>query len=360
MDDSYRAGLTWLAHSGIQAESGGLFRYYRGDLSEYKNISTEITAYGIQAYLQLPLPGQPGLLSNALRAGQFLCYDATDPQTGLLPFEASPDGSRPCRLAYFFDCAITMRGLLALWNATGDPMYLERTERCGATLMGTMSRVDGSFFPMLDLDSGVPFVGADSWSLQPGVHHLKAGLAFWELAEVTSSGLFSKTAETLLQWCLHQHEMFLPGDSDSARVADRLHAYCYFLEGLLPFLEKRFETVLVLQGGITRVEKLLAETRPALERCDTIAQLLRLRLLSDYIGVVELDIPAAAREAESLLTFQLQTDDRRANGGFSFGRRNGQLLCHASPVSTIFALQALRIWNQYQKGELRTTWQELI
>src|SRR5262249_10521259 len=73
MQECYHAGLQWLAHSGIQAASGGLSRYYRGDTEEYKNISTEITSYAIQAYLQLPLPGEPGLLSHALRAGQFLC-----------------------------------------------------------------------------------------------------------------------------------------------------------------------------------------------------------------------------------------------------------------------------------------------
>lgn len=360
MKECYSAGLNWLANSGIQAAGGGLFRYYCADADEYKKLSTEITAYGIQAYLYLPLPGQPGLLSNALRAGQFLCYDAGDPDSGLFLFEVPRDESNPNRTAYFFDCAIIIRGLIALWHATGDPMYLERAERCGGSMMQRMSRVDGSFFPMLDLDSGVPSSGSGHWSREPGVHYLKAGLAFSELAELTSSGQFSNTAQALLHWCLSRQEIFLPGDADNGRVADRLHAYCYFLEGLLPFLKKHFECVIALQQGITRVENLLAETREALERCDVIAQLLRLRLLSDYIGVVELDASTAAREAESLLAFQLQTEDRRTNGGFSFGRRSGELVCHANPASTVFALQALRMWMQHQAGELRTTWQELI
>ena len=360
MMDGYRAGLAWLAQSGIQAASGGVFRYFRGDLGEYKSVSTEITGYAIQGFLQLPMPGEPGLLSNALRAGQFLCYDASDSQTGLFPFEAAADASRPSRVAYFFDCAIIIRGLISLWNATGDPMYLERAERCGAAMMQRMSRVDGSFFPILDLDSSVPSVGEGNWSLEPGVYHLKAGMVFAELADLTSSGLFSKTAETLLHWSLRQHEVFLPGDNDPARVADRLHAYCYFLEGLLPFIEQRFECAIVLQSGMARVESLLDETRPALERCDVVAQLLRLRLLSDYMGVAELDTSAASREADSLWSFQLRGDDKRIAGGFSFGRRDDRLLCHANPVATIFALQALRMWKEHQSGELRATWKELI
>lgn len=360
MEDCYRSGLRWLAYSGIQAESGGVSRYYSEDAGAYQDISTEITAYAIQAYLQLPIPGQTGLLSNALRAGQFLCFDAGDPQDGLFPVQVSRSGAEARRVAYFFDCGIIIRALLALWHATADPMYLERAERCGAMILERMSRVDGSFFPVVDLESGVPSVPGETWSLEPGVHQLKVGLAFLELAEVTSSGLFSKTAEQLLHGCLRAQEMFLPGHSDPARVVDRLHAYCYFLEGILPFLERRFDCVQALAAGMTRLEAGAAEHRDLFDRCDTTAQLLRLRLLADYIGVVEIDLGAASREAESLAGFQIRSEDRRTNGAFSFGQFRGQPIPHASPVATIFGLQALRMWEEYQRGEMRTTWRELI
>jgi hypothetical protein len=143
-------------------------------------------------------------------------------------------------------------------------------------------------------------------------------------------------------------------------VADRLHAYCYFLEGLLPFVERRFDCAQVLQAGLTRVEKLVLETRRVLERSDVLAQLLRLRLMADYIGVVELDHAAANWEAESIPAFQLFTQDKRTNGAFSFGRREGMPVPHANPVSTIFCLQALRMWRAYHQGELQLTWRELI
>jgi len=360
MVDGYRSGLAWLAHSGIQAESGGVSRYLIGNPHRYRDTSTEITAYSILGYLYLPLPGHTGLLSNALRAGQFLCYDAGDPKNGLFPFELPLSGFPPSNLVYFFDCGIIIRALLALWNTTGDRMYLERAEGCGAALMSKMSRVDGSFFPLFDLSTGTPFTGGDQWSLQPGVHQLKVGMAFMELAEVTSSGLFSRTAEDLLQSCLRQHEMFLPGAMEEDRVADRLHPYCYFLEGLLPFVERRFDCAQVLQAGLSRVENFSASTRATLDRCDVVAQLLRLRLIADYMGIAELDVSAAAEAAERLPDFQLHSSDRRTNGAYSFGFRNGELLCHANPVSTVFALQAIRMWSDYKTGELRTTWRELI
>jgi hypothetical protein len=360
MLDSYRAGLAWLAHSGIQREFGGVSRYYAADDGYYRDVSTEITAYAIQAYLSLPLPGEPGLLSHALRAGQFLCYDTGDSRIGLFPFETPLTGFPPSDTVYFFDCGIILRALLALWNTTADPQYLERAERCGAAMMGQMSRVDGSFFPMLDLRSCVPSTGRGKWSLETDVYQLKAALGFLELAEATGSTMFSKTAENLLNWALRQHELFLPGAAEPDIVADRLHAYCYFLEGLLPFLDRRFECAQILQGGLTRVEKLSLEVRKSLERSDVMAQLLRLRLLSDYIGVIELDVSAASWEAESLPAFQLFTEDPATNGAFSFGRRDGRLTPHANPVSTIFCLQAMRMWQDHENGELRTTWHELI
>lgn len=360
MLDYYRAGLAWLAHSGIQSESGGVSRYYAADTGHHREISTEITAYSIQAYLGLPLPGEPGLLSHALRAGQFLCYDTGNAQLGLFPFEVARSGFPPSDRVYFFDCGIIIRALLALWNTTMDPFYLERAEQCGAALMGRMSRVDGSFFPLLDMSSGVPSSGSGTWSIEPDIYQLKVAMAFLVLAEATSSTMFSKLADNLLNWSLRQHEMFLPGPGEPARVADRLHAYCYFLEGLLPFLERRFECAQILHAGINRVEKLILETRRALERSDVMAQLLRLRLLADYIGVVELDQSAASWEADSIPAFQLFTADKQTNGAFSFGRRDGKLTPHANPASTIFCLQALRMWRDYQNGELRTTWKELI
>jgi len=223
-----------------------------------------------------------------------------------------------------------------------------------------MSRVDGSFFPLLDLSSGMPTLGSDHWSKQPGAYQLKTAMGFLELSEVTTSGVFSKSADQLLAAAMRQHEMFLPGADQPDQVADRLHAYCYFLEGLLPFLERRFECTLALAGGITRVAALAAETRGALERSDVLAQLLRLRLVADFTGVLELDAGAASWEAESIPAFQLLTDDRKTHGAFSFGRRNRRLTPHANPASTIFCLQALRMWQDYHSGVLKTTWREFI
>src|SRR5262249_39465159 len=94
-----------------------------------------------------------------------------------------------------------------------------------------------------------------------------------------------------------------------------------------------------LGDGIGRVAGLLREIGPEFERSDVYAQLLRVRLYADRLGAVPLDRAAAQHEASRLAGFQAE------DGGFWFGRRNGEWLPYSNPVSTAFALQALAMWD---------------
>jgi hypothetical protein len=84
---------------------------------------------------------------------------------------------------------------------------------------------------------------------------------------------------------------------------------------------------------------LLREIACSFARSDVFAQLLRVRLYAHSVGVLPLDRPCAAWEAEQLATFQ------RSDGGYWFGRKGGDLLPFSNPVSTVFAAQALEFWN---------------
>jgi hypothetical protein len=126
---------------------------------------------------------------------------------------------------------------------------------------------------------------------------------------------------------------------------DRLHAFCYFLEGLLPVLDRK-ACAAALCTGIVRTGNYLREIAPCFERSDVHAQLLRLRLLADLAGVVPLDEHAAEFEAESLARYL------RPDGGFWFGSTAGEPLPFVNPVSTAFGLQALCMWQEYQSGLL--------
>ncbi len=349
---------TWLLQSGIQQPSGGVARYYRADLEKNWPVSTEITGYTVStlAYLHA-LTAEDEYLEAAQRAADFLVQQAWDEQLGIFPFECG-DGAAPHPPAYFFDCGIIVRGLLSIWRTTGKAEYLETARRCGEGMHRDFVSAE-AIHPILVLPDKQPAVYGATWSSNPGCFQLKAAMAWLELHEATGMEQFGGWYEDSLARALATHEDFLPGTPEQQRVMDRLHAYCYFLEGLLPRARER-EYAQVLAAGIQRVAALLREIAPEFERSDVNAQLLRVRLYATALGVVPLDAQAAEEEARSVSSFQYTQDDVRLYGGFCFGRRGEELLPYANPISTAFCLQALEMWRASQAGEFSPTIPVLI
>ena len=125
---------------------------------------------------------------------------------------------------------------------------------------------------------------------------------------------------------------------------DRLHAFLYFLEGLLPRVQDA-RCGSALCAGIHSVAQHLREIAPWFERADVYAQLLRIRLYADWAGAAPLDEEAARFEAGQLAQFQFTDGDPRIDGGYCFGRSPETWSPHISPVPTAFALQALQLWQ---------------
>jgi hypothetical protein len=215
------------------------------------------------------------------------------------------------------------------------------------------------FHPVLLLPSKEPAAREQRWSRAPGCYQLKAGLAWYELAEETGRAEYHAHYDRLLEMALESHSAFLPGEAEPQRLVDRLHAYCYFLEGLLPSAS-RPECAAVLGGGIARVARLRAETAPLFERSDVYAQLLRLRLYAGALGAAPLDRKAAEEEAAAILQFQAAGPDPRIAGGFRFGRQGARMLPYVNPVSTAFCAQALETWRLCRAEGRQADWRELI
>jgi hypothetical protein len=343
----------WFLESGIQESSGGVARYYRSDTGRNNPVSTEITGYTASVLVYLSsVTGNPAYLDAARRAGRFLTRTAWDPALAAFPFE------HPAELAYFFDSGIIVRGLLSLWRATGDSEFLDTARTAGFAMardFGTGSEVP----PILSLPRKLPIPRAGGWSRNPGCYQLKSALAWYELFLETGDESFHRLYHGLLEYALRSHAGFLPGDGNRERVMDRLHAYSYFLEGLLPSAGQP-ECAQALAEGIDRTSRYLRDIAPVLERSDVYAQLLRARLLADQCGAVPLDRTAAGQEAAAIVEFQMGSADPRIHGGFCFGRKPEGLLPFVNPVSTAFCVQALDMWQQYQTGGLKTAWQSLI
>jgi len=366
-------------------------RYYRLDPGRNRAVSTEITGYAASAFVFLHwLTDDDRYMDRARAAARFL-IGAWDAESGSMPFEVAP-----AQFAYFFDCGIVVRGLLAVWRGSGGEEFLDCARLVGDSMAHDFRAPDGRFHPILTLPAKRP-VERDPlrWSQSPGCYQLKAGMAWWDLWEATGNACYRDLYEGLREESLRTAPCFLPGHADRRKVVDRLHAYLYFLEGLLPMPDA------ALEQGIQRVGGFLREFAPEFERSDVYAQLLRLRLCAASAGVAPLDRaakasldrsaavplhraggapldcadpasldraakapldrsaavplhrPAAAPldrdtaqwEAERLLEFSAVSEDPRIDGGFYFGRTAGNWEPYINPVSAAFALQALALWN---------------
>lgn len=340
--------------SGIQDPNGGVGRYYRSDLETNARISTEITGYAVAALAySYRRTGLPEYRQAALHAAHFLIDSAWDKENSIFPFEYPSKG-----LAYFFDCGIIVRGLLAAWRLNGESTCLSVAVQCGRSMLSDF-RAGQTIHPILALPGKQPLPHAPRWSASPGCYQLKAALAWHELAQATGAAEFQQAYEETLAQALENAEAFLPGVEVREKVMDRLHAFCYFLEGLLAAADRK-ECPAAYRCGLQRVTHHLREIEPEFVRSDVCAQLLRARLYGHALGIAPLDETAAAHEAAQIANFQLSSTDLRIDGGFVFGRKCGAQLPYVNPVSTAFCVQALTLWADCQGGTFAPATEELI
>jgi hypothetical protein len=333
-------------HSGIQESDGGVARFYRSDSATNAAVSTEITGYSASALAYLhSRTGKQEYLEAAVRAARYLTREAWDSAASTFPFEPGSDR------AYFFDIGIIVRGLLAVWRATGEEEFRGRAQEAALSLAFDFLG-DGAFHPVISLPDKQPLPEEPRWSRKPGCYQLKSALAWREIGDPAAAEMF----EAALGFALASHERFLAEETDREKLMDRLHAYCYFLEALL-FTSERED----LKWGIKRVAQLLREIQPMFERSDVNAQLLRVRLIAHHLDLVPLDENAAREEASRTASFQaLDIADLRLRGGFWFGRKGSQVLPFSNPVSTAFCVQALALWDDHQAGRWSFELQQLI
>ena len=299
-------------------------------------VSTEITGYAVSFLVYLhSLSGDERYLDAALRAARFLTRTAWDPERQVMPFEIEP-----ATRAYFFDCGIIARGLLSAWRATKDEEFLSVAIAVGNSMMRDFASDEGDFHPVLALPRKTPEPrDAARWSRSAGCYQLKAAMAWWELFEATGENCFREPYKKVLEYALATHGQFLAAPPE--QIMDRLHAFCYFFEGLLPFAhEPRYAQAL---SASRLVHAFLRRLTPEFARSDVYAQLLRARLFANWAGAVPLDRDAADEEAAALAKFQAE------DGGYWFGRKSGELMPYINPVSAAFAGQALELWENRQQ-----------
>jgi hypothetical protein len=333
----------WFLRSGIQEPHGGVARYYRSDQKRNAPVSTEITGYTVCAfvYLHSVTHEEPErLLAAAIQGARFLSRIAWDSTASAMPFEIDPAAH-----TYFFDCGIIVRGLLSAWRATGEEEFLATAIAAGNSMLRDFAGPGGDFHPILALPAKTAEPRDDRrWSRTASCYQLKAAMAWWDLWEATEESCFREPYYRVLEYSLAGYRNFLPGHPERDKVMDRLHAFCYFLEGLLPCASDP-RCAAALADGISMVAHHLHDISPEFARSDVYAQLLRARLYADWLSAAPLDCAAAAQEAEALARFQAADPDPRIDGGYWFGHKQGVWLPFVNPVSAAFATQALDLWR---------------
>lgn len=349
----------WFLHSGIQEPNGGVARYYRSDLGQNAPVSTEITGYAVSALLFFhERTGQAEYQHAAFQAARFLTRTAWDRTFRTFPFEHSVNGDRSRALAYFFDCGIIVRGLLAAWRVSKEAEFRDTAIDAGRAMMRDFQR-GGAIHPILALPGKQALAYEARWSASPGCYQLKSAMAWHELFEATGEMEFFRAYESAVAAALTGDYEFLPGETNREKVMDRLHAYTYYLEGLAPMLH-RSDCAHAFREGIDRVAAYLREIAALFARSDVYAQLLRARLLGEALGVMPLDQAAASQEAGQAAAFQVSSEDARVAGGFLFGRKCGEAMPFVNPVSTAFCAQALAWWDDRKNNALEARRQLLI
>jgi hypothetical protein len=335
----------WFLHSGIQQPDGGVARYYLVEEGRNLPASTEITGYAISAFVYLhSVTHDTRYLDRALSGARFLTR-AWDPASGTMPFEIAP-----AAFSYFFDCGVIVRGLLSVWRATGEQEFLDTAVATGQSMARDFASEAGDFHPILALPGKTPLARDPlRWSRTATCYQLKSAMAWWDLFEATGDRCFVESYERVLEASLGSYADFLPGHPERPKVMDRLHAFCYFLEGLLPRAGEA-RCAAALRDGIGRAARHLRAIAPEFARSDVYAQLLRVRLYADWLGAVPLDRSAAESEAAQLAAFQAAGSDPRIDGGYWFGRGKSGPLPFVNPVSAAFAAQALELWEASRAG----------
>ena len=150
--------------SGIQESNGGVARYHHADTGRNARVSTEITGYAASTLMFLHrTTGEAQYLERASAAARFLARTAWDSAAHAMPFEIDP-----AEFAYFFDCGIIVRGLLAAWRASRDQEFLDVAMALGKSMIGDFAGTNGNYHPVLGLPEKQPLqYDRARWSRSP-------------------------------------------------------------------------------------------------------------------------------------------------------------------------------------------------
>ncbi len=135
-----------------------------------------------------------------------------------------------------------------------------------------------------------------------------------------------------------------PPIPDPSRIMDRLHAYAYFLEGLLPVLD-RPECAAAFRDGVDRARVFCAKSRPFSRAPMCTRNCCERACWAKLTACCRSMKPRPRTRRNRPRVFRFRGRSRRADS-YS-GASKAQALPFVNPVSTAFCVQALALWDDH-------------
>jgi len=367
------AGAEWLLHSGIQETDenvrnyGGVSAWFDLRNATYPFFYSEITGYAINTFLFFHQVTEDAVYLKRARLAADWLMKIEQPTTGLFPtWVHGQDPARPHfeEWAFTFDHWMIIYGLANLAEVCGESSYLEKAEDVARFLLRHTVSKSGLFYPAFNFRSQKVVEPNDKWSRTAGSFLVKAVLGLQKLYQLTQNNDYRFHAAKLAKAVLHlqqENGRFVTLIDEGSTHS---HAHLYTLEGLLFFgitvqdqnlidaFIKGLSWILEEQldhGGLYSFFK--DEGFVPHERTDVLAQTLRLGVLSlQYVKHAGKLKSKLGRLRQRLLLYQINSGTQK--GGFLYGQEeDGAIRYHVNAWVTMFAAQALWIYDHYVDGE---------
>ena len=375
MADSVLRASNWLTESGIQHRGvdpslrGGVAAWYEIEEKQYPFLYSEITGYALSALIFLyNIYKDKKYLDRAQLGANWLIQNALHPDGGiktrfyLVKHYVSPNYCFHYGRIYTFDTAMVGYGLLQLYKIIPKEEYRTAIEKISVFLIQKMRAKDGTFYPYYDSKDKKFKEDLEKWSDQRGTFHAKLALFFIDYYRLTCNPVYKKYAASLLnasQKVQRKDGRFITGKKDGST---HLHPHFYTLEGLLygaVYLKRNDYLKTAVKGWKWSLTGVSADgsvssiymDRSFLhhERSDIVAQILRIGAILCELepSIIKPHLALLKKIKGHLLLFQYE-GDRKQKGGFIYGAAtDGLIRDHLNSWSTMFALQALWMYESF-------------
>ena len=361
----------WLMNSGIQnidnsqPESGSINAWFDPELKKYSFAYSEITGYGITAFIFLNrIFHEARLIEKAIMAAEWLQNNSVHSKIkgyrcrfDLEKKEFSPEN------VCSFDNAMCLNGIVNLYKETKKSKYLDEGRRIADFLIEKMQKPDGSFHVRFDGLTCEPVHSYKTWSTQSGSFHAKNAIGLLNLFSITQEKKYKEAAIKIAEWARNLQQ-------DDGRFITHMkegfthaHPHCYSVEAMFAigilcgrkdFIDsavKGAEFLMSMQlesGGISCFYN--GEMLPY-ERADALAQTIRLWIIGAKYGL-KLDNKKIEAAVSRLKSFHRGNyEAKEVKGCFVYGYdEEGKKLEHANSWVTMFSLQSLYMYGQFKNN----------